>query len=221
MSKFFNENDSQILEDILRLRRDVRGNRFTDQAISTESIEKLLNAALYAPSVGFSQPWQFVVIRDQQVKQKVYQSFQQAQAKESAHFSGQKKQDYQALKLEGIIEAPVNIAIFYQAQNKPVLGQTNMKDMGRFSVVCAIQNLWLMARALNIGVGWVSIINPDDVKQAVNAQDDAELIGYLCIGYVNEFLDEPELQTLGWEQKKQRQETVYFDQFPANSLEKS
>jgi len=216
LSKIFNESDCQLLEDVLRLRRDVRGNHFTDAPVPDETIERLINAALYAPSVGYSQPWQFVVIRDQTIKQQVHQSFQAANAHGSSLFSGEKQKGYNALKLEGILEAPVNIAIFYKPSKTPVLGQTSMKDMGRFSVVCAIQNMWLMARALNVGVGWVSIIDAEQVKKAVNADADAELIGYLCIGYVDEFLDEPELKQKGWAEQKQKQDLVFFDSFPVD-----
>ena len=213
MSLGFSQSDSELLESILMSRRDVRGNRFTAQAVSEETIERLLDAALYAPSVGFSQPWQFVVIRDDAIKKKVHASFQTANQSAQSLFSDEKQKQYQSLKLEGILEAPVNLAIFYKPSDKPVLGQTSMSDMGRFSVVCAIQNLWLMARSLNVGVGWVSIVESQQVKQAVNAPEDLELIGYLCIGYVDEFLDKPELEIKGWEKKKARQDIVSFEQF--------
>lgn len=214
MSKSFNETDCQTLEDILRLRRDVRGNFFTDEAVSEELITRLIKAALYAPSVGYSQPWQFVIIRNKTIKQQIFQSFQQANELGSRQFSGEKKRNYKALKLEGILEAPVNIAIFYKPSETPVLGQTSMKDMGRFSVVCAIQNMWLMARSLNIGVGWVSIVDAQQVKHALNADEDAELIGYLCIGHVKDFLDEPELKQKGWAEQKNSEDVVFFDSFP-------
>ncbi|NQZ09700.1 MAG: 5,6-dimethylbenzimidazole synthase [Algicola sp.] len=213
MSKYFNEADCQTLEDILRLRRDVRGNRFSDRALSDDTVKRLIDAALHAPSVGFSQPWQFVVIRKDSVKQQVYQSFLKANEIAQKQFDGDKQSRYRQLKLEGILQAPVNLAIFYKPEHSPVLGQNSMLDMGRFSVVCAIQNLWLMARAMNIGVGWVSIVDPQQVKSAVNADADAELIGYLCIGYVSEFLDSPELAQKGWADKKPIEEVVFFDRF--------
>jgi len=214
VSKAFNESDCQLLEDILRLRRDVRGNHFLDVEVSDEIIERLMNAALLAPSVGYSQPWQFVVIRDTTIKNKIHQSFLTANVQGGQQFSGEKQKAYNALKLEGILEAPVNIAIFYKPSDMPVLGQASMKDMGRFSVVCAIQNMWLMARALNIGVGWVSIIDAEQVKLALNAKADTELIGYLCIGYVDEFLAEPELKQKGWAKQKNKQEVIFKNGFP-------
>ncbi|MGS0680313.1 5,6-dimethylbenzimidazole synthase [Shewanella sp. 125m-7] len=213
MSHQFSANDSLLLTQIMRLRRDVRGNHFLSTPVDDSIIDKLLDAALHAPSVGYSQPWQFVVIRNDAVKQQVHQSFVTANAAGRAQFNGNKNTQYSKLKLEGILEAPVNLAVFYQSQSTPVLGQTSMADMGRFSVVCAIQNLWLMARSLNIGVGWVSIIDPNAVKQALNAPDDSELIGYLCIGYVDEFLAEPELKSAGWEQQKSKIDLVFKDSF--------
>lgn len=213
MSKVFELSDSLILKNIMRHRRDIRGNRFINKALPDEILEQILNAALLAPSVGYSQPWQFVVIREESIKQQVFDSFCEQTKHASTLFSGQKQQDYQRLKLEGILEAPVNIAVFYQPSEGPVLGQTSMEDMGKFSVVCAIQNMWLMARALNVGIGWVSIVDPLKVKEAVNAPKTSELIGYLCVGYVSEFLDEPELKQVAWNEQKYKQDVVFNNKF--------
>lgn len=213
MSKIFSAAESEILKDIMQYRRDVRGNRFIKKTLSNTIIDKLLEAALYAPSVGYSQPWKFVVIDEQAIKQKVFNSFSKKNAQAQQLFSGKKQQDYSQLKLEGILEAPINMAIFYQHTDKPILGQTSMTEVGKYSVVCAIQNIWLMARSLNIGIGWVSIVDPDKVKEAVNAPKNTELIGYLCVGYVNEFLDEPELKTKKWEEEKAKEEVIFKNKF--------
>lgn len=213
MSQLFSESDSQILADIIRLRRDIRGNRFNDKPVSQATVDSLLNAAMLAPSVGYSQPWQFVVIRDLATKKAVQQTFSEENASGSQQFSGDKRAQYDTLKLEGIIEAPINLAVFYQPSTVAVLGQTSMPEMGKFSVVCAIQNLWLMARSLNIGVGWVSILDPLKVKDILNAPAASELIGYLCLGYVDEFLDEPELKQKGWQQTKSAAQVVFKEKF--------
>ncbi|MDP2560437.1 5,6-dimethylbenzimidazole synthase [Psychrobium sp. 1_MG-2023] len=213
MNRLFNAVERDVFKDILRLRRDVRGNKFTQQPVPDDVIEQLIDAAMLAPSVGYSQPWQLVVIKSQAVKQKVYQSFCQKSKQEKELFPSDKQEQYQKFKLEGIIEAPINIAVFYQRPDAPILGQTAMKETGKYSVVCAIQNMWLMARALNVGMGWVSILDPQVVKNAVNAPENSELIGYLCIGYVDEFLEQPELKTAGWQQQKSRQQTVFNDSF--------
>jgi 5,6-dimethylbenzimidazole synthase len=217
MSKEFSIDESNVLNEIMQYRRDVRGNRFIDKPISNELIDKVLTSALSAPSVGYSQPWQFVLIDDKQVKQKVLESFNEENQQAKTLFSDKKQQAYQALKLEGIVEAPLNIAVFYKPSQEPTLGQTSMAEVGKYSVVCAIQNMWLMARSLNIGMGWVSIVAPEKVKAAVNAPEDNELIAYLCLGYVDKFLDEPELKIKNWQQQKNKEELIFRNSFDQNS----
>jgi len=213
MSKLFSDQDQSLFEQLLRARRDVRGNHFLkDVEVSDEEIQRILEAAIWAPSVGFSQPWEFVVIRDEAIKQKVADSFAKENDK-AAHLFDERQKQYQQLKLEGIHEAPVNIAVFYRESDKPVLGQTTMKEMGEYSVVCAVQNMWLMARAMNIGMGWVSIIEPEAVKTAVNAPDHLKLVAYLCVGKVDEFLDRPELEQLEWDKRKALDAVVKKERF--------
>ena len=199
-------------------RRDVRGNRFLPNALAPADIEKIFAAALMAPSVGFSQPWEFVTIKQRATKEQIADSFfiENEKAKalfKAGKFETGKLEQYQQLKLEGIIEAPLNIAVFYNPQQGPVLGQTSMPDMGRYSVVCAIQNMWLKARSLNIGMGWVSILDPLAVKSILNAPDDRELIAYLCLGKVDKFYDKPELETLKWQGKKTSQQVIFSDSY--------
>lgn len=117
------------------------------------------------------------------------------------------------MKLEGITEAPVNIAVFYTPNDEPVLGQTSMKETGMYSVICGIQNMWLMARSLNIGMGWVSILNEEKVKQVLNMPMTFQLIGYLCIGYVKEFGNVPELEIVGRETRKKRTDFIHHEIF--------
>lgn len=209
----FSEHDKQRLEDIMRLRRDVRGNYFTQKLITDTDLDQLFYSASLAPSVGFSQPWEFVIIRNAKTRQAIANNFAEENEKAFQHFSDEKLKQYQQLKLEGITEAPVNVAVFYQPSNAPVLGQTSMKKMGEYSVVCAVQNIWLMARSMNIGVGWVSILNPEFVKTTLNVPKDHKLVAYLCIGHVSEFLDKPELEKLNWEQRKQKEQFVFSEKY--------
>lgn len=201
----FTKKQSQILKDIILHRRDVRGNNFLSKKIKRKKLEKILSAGIHAPSVGFSQPWKFVVIEDQKTKSKVYENFKKSYEKSKKHFEGTV---YDSLKLEGIKETPINIAVFYKKPLKKVLGQTSNKKTGEYSVVCACQNMWLMARSLNIGIGWVSIINHKKVRKYLNVSDEYKLVAYLCIGYTKQFLDIPELETLKWEKKKEFDEVV-------------
>ncbi|BDS11203.1 5,6-dimethylbenzimidazole synthase [Aureispira anguillae] len=206
--KTFNANDTAVLESILLHRRDVRGNHFLPQPLPPDIIHKILFAGVNAPSVGFSQPWEFVLIDDLKVKKAIRASFDLENQKAANQF--ERKQDqYQQLKLEGIIEAPLNIAVFYNPSKGPVLGQTSMPEMGTYSVVCAIQNMWLMARSLNVGLGWVSIVDPDKICSILKVPSNRKLVGYLCLGYVDHFYKVPELELLKWEKRKQMEEVIY------------
>lgn len=211
--KLFTEAEAAVLRDIMRNRRDVRGNRFVDKPVEDAVLQQLLDAALYAPSVGFSQPWEFVIIKDKTIKQQVKESFAAENEKAVPAFESAKQLLYTRLKLEGILEAPVNIAVFYKSSCKPVLGQTSMEEAGLYSVVCAIQNMWLMARALNIGIGWVSIIDPEKVKQILSAPAENKLVAYLCVGYTNGFYSQPELELLQWEERKSQQALVFYERY--------
>lgn len=207
MNKFTPEN-IETLEQIILARRDVRGNRFINTPISKEDLDKILFAGVNAPSVGFSQPWEFVVIKDLKIRNKIKDSFFEENEKAKTLFEGKKADAYTQLKLEGIVESALNIAVFYKPSEHPVLGQTSMKEAGVYSVVCAIQNMWLMARALNVGLGWVSILNENNVKTILNAPDDRQLIGYLCLGHVDKFYENPELERLKWEKRKNINDVV-------------
>lgn len=202
----FTSDDARQLQTIISARRDVRGNRYIDKPIEPEVLEAILHAANCAPSVGFSQPWEFIIVDDQVLRHRVYEQFEKENGKAKKIFHNNPL--YPKLKLEGIHEAAYNIAVLYKKPAKAILGQTSQKRVGEYSVVCAIQNMWLMARAYNIGVGWVSILKPKKIKKILDIPSDRKLIAYLTIGYVNEFLEEPELQRLNWAKKKQLKEVI-------------
>ena len=215
----FSPEEASLLQEIILNRRDVRGNRFHRDPLPESVIDQILEAAVHAPSVGFSQPWEFVLVKDERRRKAVRDSFRQENRKACDLFAGTKSDLYQRLKLEGIVESPLNIAVFYRPPLKPVLGQTTMDEVGRYSVVCAIQNMWLMARSLNIGMGWVSILDPTEIKRILAVPDDRELVGYLCLGYVDEFYDAPELERLQWERRRVLQSLVHYESFQSNEQE--
>ncbi len=202
----FDPTDAQTLMAILKARRDVRGNHFTREPVSDEEIDTILEAGLYAPSVGHSQPWKFVVIRDRQIQERVYDEFAQTHAKSKKKFKHRSL--YAQLKLEALRETTVHIAVFYHHQGGAILGQTSQEDAGRYSVAAAIENMWLMARAMNIGIGWVSIVRPGKIRKIIGLGKAYQLVGYLCVGKVTTFLENPELESLGWQERKPTAETV-------------
>lgn len=204
--KNFSNKDLETLSSIIGSRRDVRGNNFINKKVSNKKLKIILESALKAPSVGYSQPWRFKLIKEDIKKQEIYNHFKKSYEKSKKKFEDRPL--YKTLKLEGIKESYINIAVFYKNDKKEILGQTYMKRSGEYSVVCAICNMWLTARALNIGLGWVSIIKPKKIKKILEVPKEYKLIGYLCIGYTKEFLEEPELKTLGWEKEKSLKECI-------------
>ncbi len=213
-NRHFSNDDQQLLEQVMLHRRDVRGNNFLRDDVPDAIIDKILHSASLAPSVGYSQPWEFVVIRDAAVKAKISASFDIENKKAEARFVDEKKAMYARLKLEGIHEAPVNIAVFYKPEKEPVLGQNTMPETGEYSVVCAVQNMWLMSRALNVGLGWVSILDPQAVKQILNSPAHNKLVAYLCVGYVGEFFSTPELKRLQWKARKPLEAAIHRESYP-------
>jgi 5,6-dimethylbenzimidazole synthase len=208
----FTDQDVAVLQEIILHRRDVRGNRFIDKPVAQPVIDQLLEAALHAPSVGFSQPWEFVLIRDREIREQVKESFSQLNAAAQPIF-GDRQEQYTRLKLEGILESALNIAVFYKPSSGPVLGQTAMAEVGLYSVVCAIQNMWLMARAHNLGLGWVSILDAEKVSRILHAPEDHQLVAYLCIGYTDGFLTRPELELLEWDKRRELETVLHYGRF--------
>ena len=196
----FNKKDLNTLTNIIASRRDIRGNNFINKKVSNKKLKVILESALNAPSVGYSQPWEFIVV-DEEKKNLVYEHFTKAFNKSKTKFLD--KPLYNSLKLEGIKESNINIAVYYKKGTSNVLGQTYMKRTGEYSVVCAILNMWLTARALNIGMGWVSILKPKKINKIFDIdKNEYKFIAYLCFGYTKEFYDEPELKKLKWNKKK-------------------
>ena len=195
-------------------RRDVRG-QFLSDPIPDAVLARLLKAAHHAPSVGFMQPWDFIVVRNPAVKQRVRDAFQAANLEAAEMFEDEKQKAYRRLKLEGIVEAPIGICITCDRSRtgKVVLGRTHQADMDLYSAVCAVQNLWLAARAENIGVGWVSIIKHDDLREALAIPSSIQPIAYLCVGYVSHFFQKPDLEAAGWLPRMPLSDAVWIDRW--------
>jgi 5,6-dimethylbenzimidazole synthase len=195
-------------------RRDVRG-QFLPDPIPDPVLARILKAAHHAPSVGFMQPWDFIVVRGPAIKQKVRDSFQVANAEAAEMFEDERQKTYRRLKLEGIVEAPIGICVTCDRSRtgSVVLGRTHQADMDLYSAVCAVQNLWLAARVENIGVGWVSIIKSDDLRAALGIPSSIQPIAYLCVGYVTHFLQKPELETSGWLPRTPLSDAVWIDRW--------
>ena len=212
----FTEIEKEIFYKIIFSRRDVRRN-FIKKKISNRVLLRILTAAHHAPSVGYSQPWNFILIRDRKSRLSIKESFSKERLKsiELLEKDKERKRKYLNLKLEGIIESDLNICVTYDHKRfgPYVIGRMTIKEAGIYSVCCAIQNLWLAARAENMGVGWVSIINNKDLKRILKLPSAVKPIAYLCLGYVKKFEVEPDLQSQNWSNRLDLKKVINYEQW--------
>ena len=208
----FGTAERQAVYRAIHTRRDVRGN-FRPDPIDEPTLRRLLLAAHHAPSVGFMQPWDFIVIRSPDVKAQMKAAFDRANSEAATMFPQEKRALYSSLKLEGITDAPVNLCVTCDRTRggKVVLGRTQNMDMDLYSTVCAVQNLWLAARAEGIGVGWVSIVHDADLRGILNLPDRVVPVAYLCLGHVSELWQSPELAAKGWRQRLDLDDLIHAD----------
>ena len=180
-------------------RRDVRG-QFKPDLVPDDLLRRVLDAAHHAPSVGFMQPWNFILVRDAAIKRQVHDAFAEANAEAAAMFDAERAAKYRGFKLEGILESPLNICVTCDRNRtgQVVVGRTHQRMMDLYSSVCAVQNLWLAARAEGLGVGWVSIYRQERLKEILGIPAEIVPIAYLCVGFVDFFFEQPELEAAGW-----------------------
>ncbi|MGL4395359.1 MAG: 5,6-dimethylbenzimidazole synthase [Hyphomicrobium sp.] len=197
----FDDRFRTQFEDLVLWRRDVR--RFRSDPVPMAAIDRLIGIATRAPSVGNAQPWRFVIVESEPCRLAVRDSFSRANAAALEGYAGDRRALYARLKLEGLHAAPVQIAVFCDDATDAGggLGRQTMPEMLRYSVVGAVQTLWLAARIDGIGVGWVSILEPRCVAEALAVPASWSLVAYLCIGYPIEQHLDPELERHGWQQR--------------------
>lgn len=206
----FSAPEREAVYRAIRTRRDVRGQFLPDQ-LDDALLRRLLQAAHDAPSVGLMQPWNFILIRDLAQRRRVQAAFETANAEAARLFPDDRRALYSRLKLQGITDAPVNLCVTCDRTRggKVVLGRTHDLDTDLYSTVCAVQNLWLAARAEGVGVGWVSIFRDSDLRAILSLPDHVIPVAYLCLGHVRELYDEPELQARGWSRRLPLDDLIY------------
>jgi 5,6-dimethylbenzimidazole synthase len=195
-------------------RRDVRSHFLADP-VPDEVLYRILDAAHHAPSVGFMQPWDFIVIRDCGIRDQVRENFEQANRQAAAVYEGEKRNLYDSLKLAAIVESPLNLCITCDPQRTrgAGLGRQSNPSTDIYSTVCAVQNLWLAARAESVGVGWVSILDMEALKVTLQIPPEVVPVAYLCVGYVSEFGSQPDLEKRGWEQREPLANLIHYDRW--------
>ncbi len=195
-------------------RRDVRAE-FVPDPIPDDVVARLLDAAHHAPSVGFMQPTRFIVVRERATRERVHAAFARANAHASAAYVGDERAAYDALKLAGILEAPLNLCVLCETETLRGrgLGRQTMPETALYSTVCAVQNLWLAARAEGVGVGWVSIVDPDELHAIFGVPESVTIVAYLCVGYVASFNQTPDLERARWESRAALDEFVFAERY--------
>ncbi|MGY5141821.1 MAG: 5,6-dimethylbenzimidazole synthase [Nitrosopumilus sp.] len=220
MNDDFTEAEKNGFYKAIYSRRDVRSH-FISKPIPDETLTKILHAAHHAPSVGFSQPWNFILIKDDSTKRKIKESFELEKKRSAELIEDPKKSKYLSFKLEGILESPINLCVTYDPTKFGpfVIGRSSIPEAGLYSVCCAIQNLWLSARTEGLGLGWVSILSNETLKENLDLPEHVIPVAYLCLGYVENFAEKPDLETAGWLSRLGLSDVVFYEKWDKSENE--
>ena len=214
MTDEFSEEEKRGFYKAIYSRRDVRSH-FISKPIEEDILSKILHAAHHAPSVGFSQPWNFILIKDESTKKQIKESFEIEKKRSSELVDEPRRSKYLSFKLEGILESPVNVCVTYDPTKFGpfVIGRSSIPEAGLYSVCCAIQNLWLSARTEGIGLGWVSILSNEILKKVLSLPEHVIPVAFLCLGYVDKFGEKPDLEISGWLPRLDLKDVVFFEKW--------
>ncbi|MGW1275223.1 5,6-dimethylbenzimidazole synthase, partial [Streptomyces sp. NPDC002491] len=215
----YGDAEREAVLKVMRERRDIR-NGFRDDPIPHEVLLRVLEAAHTAPSVGHSQPWDFVVIRSADTRRAMHElAVQQRDAYAKSLPKGRAKQ-FKELKIEAILDTPVNIVVTADPTRggRHTLGRHTQPQMAPYSSALAVENLWLAARAEGLGVGWVSFFDEREMVRALGLPEHLEVVAYLCVGYVDEFPEEPELMQAGWAKRRPLSWVVHEETYGRRAL---
>lgn len=207
-NKRYSDDDIEAIYRVIEQRRDMR--HFTSESVDSALLERLLNAAHFAPSVGFMQPWRFIRITDQTLRQQMHQLVEEERIA-TARALEEREDEFMKLKVEGLLECgEVLVVSLMGDRDKHIFGRRTLPEMDLASVSCAIQNMWLAARAEGLGLGWVSIFDPKKLADLLHIPDSGKPVAILCIGHVDKFYDKPMLEKEKWAKRKQL-DTVVFE----------
>jgi 5,6-dimethylbenzimidazole synthase len=210
LAPHFDEAFRKRLLELIVWRRDVR--RFHREALPSGTVERLIECACLAPSVGLSQPWRFVIVEDSVRRAAIRACFESCNANALQTQALGRTALYARLKLAGLDDAPCHLAMFadHETSQGHGLGRLTMPETIDYSVVMGIHTLWLAARAEGIGLGWVSILDPARVAEALDTPPTWKFIGYLCLGYPVEEEDAPVLEREGWEKRRPARDAILY-----------
>lgn len=196
-------------------RRDIR--TFLPNPISHDIIRKLLEAAHHAPSVGFMQPWNFILVDTPETKERLAWAADKERRALAIHYEGQREQEFLALKIEGIKQAPLTICVTCDPTRggSHVLGRNSIPETDIMSTACAIQNMWLAAYAEGLALGWVSFYKKNDVRDILHIPPHIDPVALLSIGYTEHYPSQPILETANWEKRRSLEQLIFKEQWGA------
>jgi nicotinate-nucleotide--dimethylbenzimidazole phosphoribosyltransferase len=207
----FTELERNAVYRAIYERRDVRNYR--PDELPEPVLTRILEAAHQAPSVGFMQPWNFLLLRDREVRQRIYDHFAEVNLRAAEVWQDERRLKYQSLKLQGILDAPLNVLVTCDPQRagEHVLGRFTIRETDVYSTCLAVQNLWLAARAEGVGVGWMSLMENDVVARLLGMPEHVIPVAYLTVGYPIEFAEKPLLSQVGWADRLPLAELLFED----------
>ncbi|GAA1261797.1 5,6-dimethylbenzimidazole synthase [Saccharothrix xinjiangensis] len=200
--------------DVLHRRRDTRGE-FTGAPIPPEVLRRVLTAAHAAPSVGLSQPWDFILVRDERTRRAFRDHVHAERSVFAAELDGERAELFGRIKVEGILESTLGVVVTYDPErgSPAVLGRHAIADAGLYSVCLAIQNLWLAATAEGLGVGWVSFYREDALRRLLDVPQPLRPVAWLCLGPVEGLPDTPDLERHGWRNRMPLEEVLHEERY--------
>jgi 5,6-dimethylbenzimidazole synthase len=208
----FTAEEAAAVYRAIALRRDMR--HFRPDPVPAPVLERLLQAAHMAPSVGFMQPWRFVRVTDPGLRRQVH-DLVEAERQRTADELGERRAEFLRLKVEGILDCgEVLVVALMDGRERYVFGRRTLPEMDVASAACAIQNVWLTARAEGLGMGWVSIFDPDALARLLGMPEGARPLAVLCLGYVDEFYERPMLEQQGWDDRRDLADLVGENRWP-------
>ncbi|WP_424892432.1 nicotinate-nucleotide--dimethylbenzimidazole phosphoribosyltransferase [Streptomyces sp. XH2] len=215
----YGDAEREAVHRVMRERRDIR-NGFRKDPVPHEVLLRVLEAAHTAPSVGHSQPWDFVVIRSAETRQAMHELAQRQRDAYAKSLPKGRAKQFKEMKIEAILETPVNIVVTADPTRggRHTLGRHTQPQMAPYSSALAVENLWLAARAEGLGVGWVSFFDEREMVRSLGLPEHLEVVAYLCVGYVDEFPDEPELMQAGWSKRRPLSWVVHEEEYGRRAL---
>lgn len=210
-NKRYSQPDIDAIYRVIEQRRDMR--HFTNDPVDKDLLERLLKAAHFAPSVGFMQPWRFIRITDKSIRTQMHQLVEEERIA-TAQVMGEREDEFMKLKVEGILDCGEVLVVSLMAdRDKHIFGRRTLPEMDLASVSCAIQNMWLAARAEGLGLGWVSMFDPNKLADLLHIPATGKAIAILCIGHVDKFYDKPMLEKENWAQRKNIDSVIFENQW--------